>query len=157
MLMLRLRLPIPAICCGMICAFEKGKDYAAEYGRAGEYARNGSRQKSLPMLLSLLCFHCALSLFSPSVTRPLGFPPRNKKEPDVQVQTPIPNLVHYLGDQDLAFLLRPAEHFADETEGVRLDAHGHVFALVAADFFHLGVFRPGADWDLETYKYGRAK
>jgi hypothetical protein len=91
---------------------------------------------------------CFFLVFSPSMTRVLGFPPRNKKEADVQMQAPIPDLIHHFGNQDLAFLLRPAKDFADEAEGVGLDAHGHVFALVAADFLHLGIFGPGTDWDL---------
>jgi len=163
--------PFDAECCSCAypcymmwydtCFFENGKGYAAEYGCAGGICEKMERtQKSrlcltgVPKLLSYLHVRSALFIiiylfiFSSSMTRPLGLPPRNKKEADVQMQTPITDLIHHLGNQDLAFLLRPAEDFADEAEGVGLDAHGHVFALVAADFFHLGVFGPGTDGDL---------
>jgi hypothetical protein len=80
--------------------------------------------------------------------RALGLAPMHKVKANVQVEGFVAGVVDDFGDQDAALCFGPAEDFADETEGVGLDAHAHVFALVAANFLHRGVFGPGADGDL---------
>jgi hypothetical protein len=69
---------------------------------------------------------------------------------NVQMKRLIPGIVNDFGNQHAALCFRPAEDFANEAECIWLDAHAHVFALVAANFLHGGVFGPGTDWDLCT-------
>lgn len=69
----------------------------------------------------------------------------DKVELDVHVDIFSAHIVCDLCDEDATFFLRPAKDLADEAEGVRLDAHGHVLALVAADFFHARILRPRAN------------
>jgi hypothetical protein len=72
----------------------------------------------------------------------------HKVKANVQMKGLVAGVVDDFGNEDAALCFGPAEDFANEAEGVGLDAHAHVFALVAADFFHGGVFGPGADGDL---------
>ena len=74
----------------------------------------------------------------------------NEEESNVQVESSVPDIIDDLCNEHSAFSFAPAEDFADEAECIGLDAHGHVFALVAADFLHFGVFGPGAYWDLRV-------
>lgn len=70
------------------------------------------------------------------------------------MQTAIPHFIDHLGNENFAFLFAPAEDLADEAKGVGLDAHGHVFALITADFLHFWVFGPGTYWDLDGMSMG---
>jgi hypothetical protein len=72
----------------------------------------------------------------------------HKEEPYIQMEILIPHIARHFCNQDSALGLAPPEYLANETEGIRLNTKGHVFALVATDFFHAGVFGPGTDWDL---------
>jgi hypothetical protein len=71
-----------------------------------------------------------------------------KVKANIQMYGAIPDIIDNLGNHNAAFCFAPAKDFAHEAEGVGLDAHGHVFALVAANFFHLGVLGPGTEWNL---------
>jgi len=73
----------------------------------------------------------------------------SKVEADIHMHILPPNIRNHLGDHDPALGLTPAHDLAQETESVRLDAHGHVLALVAADFLHFRVLGPRADRDLD--------
>jgi hypothetical protein len=69
-------------------------------------------------------------------------------KPNVNMMCLVSRIVNDFGNQHAALCFGPAKHFADEAEGVGLDAHAHVFALVSPDFFHVWVFGPGTDGDL---------
>src|SRR5690242_2739246 len=83
-----------------------------------------------------------------SILRAGRLPAVHKVELDVHVHVAPPHVVCDLGNQHAALVLGPAEDLANEAQGVGLDAHGHVLALVAADFLHARIPGPGADGDL---------
>lgn len=85
---------------------------------------------------------------TPLTHRAPRLPAMHKVKLNVHVYRPVPHFVGYFGNEDAALCLGPAQDFADEAEGVGLDAQKHVFALVAADFLHLGVFGPRTYWYL---------
>jgi hypothetical protein len=84
----------------------------------------------------------------------LRLPPMHKDKPNIHVIRAVPYIAHDLGDEHAALCFAPAEDFTRETQGIGLDAHGHVFALVATYFFHFGVFGPGTDGDLVVDSLG---
>jgi hypothetical protein len=75
-----------------------------------------------------------------------------EEEPNVKMKGFVPDIVCHLSNQDATLSFAPSQHFANEAERVWLDAHGHVFALIPADFFHALIFRPGANWDLQPFR-----
>ena len=66
------------------------------------------------------------------------------------MHVPSPDVRNDFGNHDPALGFAPAHDLAQQAECVGFYAHGHVFALVAADFFHLRVFGPGPDGYLHT-------